>query len=260
MGLVPTMGFLHEGHLSLARRARMECDLVVMSIFVNPTQFGPEEDLESYPRDLGRDLALAEEAGVDVVFHPSAAEMYAPGHATWVDVEGLTEHLCGARRPGHFRGVTTVVSKLFAVCEPDRAYFGGKDAQQALVIRRMARDLDEAVEVIVCPTVRESDGLAMSSRNAYLTPAERVQAPVLHRALVEAEALIAGGERDPRVVVAAIVGRLAEAPSASVDYVEVVSTSDLRPTDRIDGEVLVAAAVRLGGTRLIDNVVVSSPG
>ncbi len=259
VGLVPTMGYLHEGHLSLARRARSECDLVVMSIFVNPTQFGAQEDLESYPRDLERDVAMADQAGVDVVFHPSATEMYAPGHATWVDVEGLTDHLCGASRPGHFRGVTTVVSKLFAVCEPDRAYFGGKDAQQSLVIRRMALDLDQAVEVIVCATVREPDGLAMSSRNARLTSAERAQAPAMYRALLEAEGSIGDGERDPHVIRAAVIGRLADAPSASVDYVEVVSTSDLRPVDRIDGEVLLAAAIRFGATRLIDNLLVSPP-
>lgn len=255
VGLVPTMGFLHEGHLALARRARAECALVLLSIFVNPTQFGPGEDLERYPRDLDRDLALAADVGVDAVFHPEPSEMYAPDHATWVDVEGMTEHLCGASRPGHFRGVCTVVTKLFGVCRPDRGYFGQKDAQQAFVIRRMTRDLDLGVEVVVCPTVREPDGLAMSSRNVHLSPEERAQAPVLRRALIEAESAVRAGAADAGALTAAIRSRLAEAPLARVDYVEVVSTEDLRPVAEIRGEVLVAAAVWFGAVRLIDNVV-----
>lgn len=255
VGLVPTMGFLHEGHLSLARRAREECGLVLLSIFVNPTQFGPGEDLESYPRDLERDLAVAAEAGVDIVFRPAVSEMYAPGHSTWVDVEGLTDHLCGASRPGHFRGVCTVVTKLFGICTPDRAYFGGKDAQQAYVVRRMTRDLDLGVEVVVCPTVREPDGLAMSSRNVRLSPAERAQAPMLRRALLEADAAIRGGVTDPEAVKTTVRRRLSEESLVRVDYIEVVSTDDLRPVETITGEVLVAAAVWLGATRLIDNVV-----
>jgi len=230
---------------------------VLMSIFVNPTQFAPGEDLERYPRDLQRDLAEATAAGVDIVFHPAAEEMYAPGHSTWVDVEGMTDHMCAASRPGHFRGVCTVVTKLFGICTPDRAYFGQKDAQQAFVIRRMVRDLDLGTDVVVCPTVREADGLAMSSRNVFLSPEERGQAPVLRRALLEAEAAVAAGMVDPKTVVAAIRTRLAEAALVSVDYVEVVSTDDLRPVEKITSEVLVAAAVWMGATRLIDNVVVA---
>jgi len=256
VGLVPTMGFLHEGHLSLAARARGENDLVVLSVFVNPTQFGPGEDLDRYPRDLDRDLEQAGNAGVDVVFHPQPGHMYDPDHCTWVEVEGLTDHLCGARRPGHFRGVATVVAKLFGLCRPDRAYFGQKDVQQALLIRRMAVDLDLGVDVVLCPIVREPDGLAMSSRNVYLTPTERSQAPVLYRALREAEALIAAGESDAGVVRDAVVNVLAGAPLARMDYVELVSPGDLRPVDVIAGEVVVAVAVRFGATRLIDNVIV----
>ncbi len=195
VGLVPTMGALHEGHLSLIRAARAENDVVVVSIFVNPTQFGPSEDFSKYPRDLTRDLGLVEKAGGDLVFNPSAEEMYAPDHSTWVDVKGLTEGLCGRSRPDHFRGVCTVVAKLFAICQPDRAYFGEKDAQQLAVIERMVRDLNTRVEVVPCPIVREDDGLAMSSRNVRLTSEARAQAPVLNRALQAARAAVEGGER-----------------------------------------------------------------
>jgi pantoate--beta-alanine ligase len=252
------MGYLHDGHLSLIRRARAENDLVVMSLFVNPTQFAAGEDLDRYPRDLERDLNLATGAGVDAVLHPEPGEMYDPGHCTWVDVEGLTDHLCGASRPGHFRGVTTVVAKLFSLCRPERAYFGQKDVQQALLIRRMAADLDLGVEVVVCPIVREPDGLAMSSRNVYLAPAERAQAPSMYRALCEAEAAIAAGERDAGVVRATVLGVLAEAPLGRVDYVEIVGADDLRPVDVIVGEVVVAVAVRFGAARLVDNVVATA--
>jgi pantoate--beta-alanine ligase len=258
VGLVPTMGSLHEGHLSLARRARAENGLVVMSLFVNPTQFGAGEDFDRYPRDLDRDLHLAGDVGVDAVFQPLPGEMYDPGHCTWVDVEGFADHLCGASRPGHFRGVATVVTKLFGLCRPERAYFGQKDVQQALLIRRMATDLDLGVDVVVCPIVREPDGLAMSSRNVYLTPAERGQAPMLHRALREAEAAIAAGERDTGVVRATVLEVLAEASFGWVDYVEVVNADDLQPVDVIVGEVVVAVAVRFGATRLIDNVIVKA--
>ncbi|MHB9150454.1 MAG: pantoate--beta-alanine ligase [Thermoleophilia bacterium] len=257
VGLVPTMGYLHEGHLSLVRRAREENGLVVVSIFVNPTQFGPGEDLDRYPRDLERDLRMADAAGADVVFHPEVREMYAADHCTWVEVEKLTERLCGASRPGHFRGVTTVVTKLFGIVTPDTAYFGQKDAQQASIIRRMTEDLDLGVEIEVCATVRESDGLAMSSRNAYLSPEERHQAPALRRALLEAATAIETGERDPAVVRAAFHARLAEAPLARLDYLEIVGTSNLAPVATIQAEVLVAAAVWFGDTRLIDNVSVS---
>lgn len=258
VGLVPTMGYLHEGHFSLVRRARAQNDLVVMSIFVNPTQFGAGEDLDRYPRDLARDLRLAGEAGVDVVFHPAPPEMYDPEHCTWVDVEGLTQHLCGASRPGHFRGVATVVAKLFGLCRPERAYFGQKDAQQALLIRRMAADLDLGVDVVVCPIVRELDGLAMSSRNVYLTVEERAQAPTLYRALRQAEIAMAAGERDAVAVRAIVMGVLAAAPLGRVDYVEVVTTADLQPVRMIAGEVLVAVAVWFGASRLIDNVMVKA--
>ncbi len=252
------MGYLHDGHLSLIRRARAENDLVVMSLFVNPTQFAAGEDLDRYPRDLERDLHLATGAGVDAVLHPEPGEMYDPGHCTWVDVEGLTDHLCGASRPGHFRGVTTVVAKLFSLCRPERAYFGQKDVQQALLIRRMAADLDLGVEVVVCPIVREPDGLAMSSRNVYLAPAERAQAPSMYRALCAAEAAIAAGERDAGVVRATVLGVLAEAPLGRVDYVEIVGADDLRPVHIIVGEVVVAVAVRFGAARLVDNVVATA--
>lgn len=260
VGLVPTMGYLHEGHLSLVRRAREDNGFVVVSIFVNPTQFAPEEDLDRYPRDLERDLDVADSAGADAVFHPQVREMYAPDHCTWVEVEKLTERLCGASRPGHFRGVTTVVTKLFGIVTPDRAYFGQKDAQQALIIRRMTADLDLGVEIEVCATVRESDGLAMSSRNAYLSPEERRQASTLQRALREAATAIETGERDPAAVRAAFHSRLAEAPLARLDYLEIVGTSDLAPVETIQAEVLVAAAVWFGDTRLIDNVTASGRG
>jgi pantoate--beta-alanine ligase len=258
VGLVPTMGSLHEGHLSLVRRARAENDLVVMSLFVNPHQFGPGEDLDRYPRDRDRDLRLAGEVGVDAVFSPLYSEMYDPGYCTWVDVEGLADRLCGADRPGHFRGVATVVTKLFGLCRPEHAYFGQKDAQQALIIRRMAADLDLGVDVVVCPIVREPDGLAMSSRNVYLTPAERAQAPMLYRALREAEADIRAGGRDAGEVRAAVLAVLTEAPLGRVDYVQVVAVDDLQPVDVIVGEVMVAVAVRFGASRLIDNVMVKA--
>ena len=255
VGLVPTMGYLHEGHASLARRARAENDLVVLSIFVNPTQFAPGEDLDRYPRDLPHDLAVAESTGVDLVFSPTVEEMYEPGHATWVEVERLGDHLCGASRPGHFRGVATVVTKLLAVCRPDRAYFGQKDAQQAFIIRRMAADLDLGADIVVCPIIREADGLAMSSRNVYLTSEERTQAPVLFAALRDGEALIESGEREAAAVLLAVRSGLEMAPLARVDYVELVSTDTLAPVEPLRGEVLLAAAVWFGRTRLIDNVV-----
>jgi pantoate--beta-alanine ligase len=259
IGLVPTMGYLHEGHLSLARRARRENDVVVMSIFVNPTQFGPREDLERYPRDLERDLSLAAGVGVDVVFAPDPGEMYRPGHATWVEVEGLTETLEGAARPDHFRGVATVVTKLLALVAPDRAYVGQKDAQQALVIRRLAEDLDLGADIVVCPIVREADGLAMSSRNVYLTTQARRQARLLHVALGEAEAMVAGGETDAAAVEAAVRGRLGDASLGAIDYVAVVGADDLRPVARVEADTLVAVAVRFGFTRLLDNTVVTLP-
>ena len=253
LGLVPTMGYLHEGHLSLARRARRENDVVAMTIFVNPAQFGPDEDLARYPRDLERDLRLAAEVGVDLVFHPEPAEVYPPGHATWVEVEGVTDAMEGALRPGHFRGVATVVTKLLALFAPDRAYVGQKDAQQAVVIRRLAADLDLGAQIVVCPIVREPDGLALSSRNVYLDPGQRAQAPLLHAALEDAAALVARGERRTEAVRAVVRTRLEEATLATVDYVEVRSVEDLRLVATLDGPALLLLAARFGPTRLLDN-------
>ena len=258
VGLVPTMGALHEGHLSLIRAARAANDVVVVSIFVNPTQFGPREDFARYPRDLERDRRLCEEAGADLIFSPSGDEMYPEGFSTWVDVEGLTVGLCGRSRPGHFRGVCTVVGKLLNICGPDRAYFGEKDAQQLAVIRRMVHDLDMRVEIVPCPTVREADGLAMSSRNVRLAPEERAQAPALYRALTAAKNLVAEGERDVATVEGTIRGMLAfEAPLGRVDYIEIVRADDLSPVTTASGQCLMALAVFFGGTRLIDNVPVT---
>jgi pantoate--beta-alanine ligase len=260
VGMVPTMGALHEGHLSLIRAARAENDTVVVSIFVNPTQFGPNEDLKRYPRMLARDCELSQAAGADLVFCPTEEEMYPAGFATWVDVEGLTEGLCGRSRPGHFRGVCTVVTKLLNICAPDRAYFGEKDAQQLAVITRMVRDLDMPIAIVPCVTVRESDGLAMSSRNVRLTPEERAEAPALYRALTRAKELVAIGERDAAVLDRAIRDALTEAPLGEVDYVEIVSAETLAPVTAIAGTCVVALAVRFdgSGTRLIDNIRLSA--
>jgi pantoate--beta-alanine ligase len=254
VGLVPTMGALHEGHLALIRAARAQNDVVVVSIFVNPTQFGPHEDLAKYPRDLEQDLLLVRQAGGDLVFNPSPEEMYAPDRSTWVDVEGLTEGLCGRSRPGHFRGVCTVVAKLFAICQPDRAYFGDKDAQQLAVIQRMVRDLNTRVEIVPCLTVREADGLAMSSRNVRLTPEARAQAPALYQALLAARALVDAGERTAAALDKAIRGTLAESPLGEIDYVEIVRADDLEPVTTVTGTCLIALAVRFGDVRLIDNL------
>jgi pantoate--beta-alanine ligase len=256
IGFVPTMGALHEGHLSLIRAARERDGIVVVSIFVNPTQFDAREDLKKYPRDLGRDLALAEGAGADIVFAPTDAEMYPGECSTWVDVEGLSEGLCGAARPGHFRGVCTVVTKLFNIAGPDRAYFGEKDAQQLAVIKQMVRDLNMRLEIVPCPTVREPDGLAMSSRNVRLSPAERAQAPVLYRALTAARVAVENGERDAERLKAGICAALADAELAKIDYVEIVDSETLRPVAFVNRPVLVALAVFFGAVRLIDNVTV----
>ena len=256
-GLVPTMGSLHEGHLSLMRRARQECEVVVMSLFVNPAQFGPGEDLERYPRDEGRDLDLARAEGVDVVYAPPIEEVYPPGFTTRVEVGRLTEVLCGdpaSRGPGHFRGVTTVVAKLFNCVDPEVAYFGQKDAQQAAVIRRMAADLDFPVRIAVLPTVREPDGLAMSSRNSYLEPAERERATAIFRALRAAEE----GSRSSSLE-AGLEAARGELRAAGIEpeYLEARDPEDLRPATELNGRpVLVAVAARIGGTRLIDNIVV----
>ncbi len=260
VALVPTMGALHEGHLSLIRAARAENDVVVVSIFVNPTQFGPKEDLQRYPRDLDRDRRLCGDAGADLVFSPAAEEMYPRGFSTWVEVEGLTDGLCGRSRPGHFRGVCTVVTKLLNICGPDRAYFGEKDAQQLAVITRMVRDLDLRVAVVPCPTVREADGLAMSSRNARLTGEERAQASTLYRSLGAAKDLVDAGERNPAALEDAIRAVLVEADLGEVEYAEIVRVDDLTPVTAIEGTCLIAVAVKFGGsgTRLIDNIRVSA--
>jgi pantoate--beta-alanine ligase len=253
-GFVPTMGYLHEGHLSLVRRARAENDRVAVSIFVNPTQFGPHEDYARYPRDLERDLRLLEPLGVDLVFVPSVEEMYPPGFQTWVIVEEVSRPLEGASRPGHFRGVATVVAKLFNILQPDRAYFGQKDAQQTVVIRRMVQDLNIPVEIAICPTVREPDGLAMSSRNTYLNPEERRAATVLFRALQAAKARYEAGERDAERLREAMREVIRAEPLARIDYVSVAHPETLQELERVEGPALLSLAVYIGTTRLIDNL------
>ena len=254
IGLVPTMGYLHEGHLSLVRRAADECASVVVSIFVNPTQFGPSEDLSAYPRDMERDLRLLEPLGVNLVWTPTPEIMYPDGYQTWVEVEALTGFLEGAQRPGHFRGVTTVVAKLFNGVQPARAYFGQKDAQQVAVIRQMTRDLNFPLEVVVCPIVREPDGLAMSSRNAYLNPEQRQAATVLYRALTAAQDAYDLGERDAEQVRAIMRDKLAAEPLAEVQYVSCADYDTLEELEQITGKALLSMAVFIGKTRLIDNI------
>lgn len=261
VGLVPTMGFLHEGHLSLVRRARADNDRVVVSIFVNPTQFGPNEDFEDYPRDTARDCALLESEGVDGVFMPSVEEMYPAGFATSVAVGGaLTKRLCGASRPTHFAGVTTVVARLFGLTRPGRAYFGQKDAQQLAVIRRMTTDLALPVDVVGCPIVREPDGLAMSSRNVYLSADERAQALTLRESLALAERRVAAGVRDATAIREDIIDLLARCPLLRADYVEFVHGETLEPVETLAGEALLALAAFVGRTRLIDNAVFDVDG
>ncbi len=260
VGLVPTMGFFHEGHRSLMRAAREANDFVVVTLFVNPTQFAPGEDLDRYPRDLEGDDAAARSEGVDVLFTPTAAEMYPIGARTSVHVADLGKGLCGGSRPHHFDGVATIVAKLFAIVGPSRAYFGRKDAQQLAIVRRMAADLDLPVEVVGCPLVREPDGVAMSSRNAYLDADDRAAAPVLSRALRAAAARIVEGERDARAVRAALIAAIAGEPRVRLDYAEVVDAGTLAPVERVDGDVLLAVAAFVGPARLIDNVGVSVVG
>jgi len=254
IGLVPTMGALHEGHLSLVRAARSQCDLVVVSIFVNPTQFGPNEDFAKYPRMFERDCALLEKEGVGVVFAPSIGEMYPSGAVTYVTVEGMSDKLCGRSRPGHFRGVTTVVSKLFHIVEPDLAFFGQKDAAQVAIIKRMVRDLNMPVEIVVCPIVREPDGLAMSSRNAYLTPEQRKSALVLSRALRRVQQVFDQGERNAAKLIETGKQVMAEEASVRQDYLEIVDPETLEGVAVVSAKSLVAVAAFAGNTRLIDNV------
>lgn len=257
IGFVPTMGFLHRGHLSLLEAARRENSCVVLSIFINPLQFGAGEDLATYPVDIDNDLAKARAAGCDLVFIPGPELLYPAGFSTYVEVRGFSEKLCGASRPGHFCGVTTVVNKLFNLVRPAKAYFGQKDAQQALIIKKMATDLNMDLEIVICPTVREEDGLAMSSRNSYLSPAERKAATVLYRSLKKGESSIIEGERDAAAVAAAISDTIEQEPLARIDYVAVVDANDLRYLSSLSGTVLLAVAVVIGRARLIDNMLVN---
>lgn len=257
LGLVPTMGALHAGHLSLVRAAKAQCDAVVVSIFVNPTQFGPTEDLARYPRQIERDCELLEKEGVEILFAPSAEAMYPKDEVTWATVEGLSEKLDGRSRPGHFRGVTTVVAKLFHIIAPDVAFFGQKDAAQVAIIRRLVSDLNFAVEIFVCPIVREPDGLAMSSRNAYLNPEERQRALVLQRSLQGVEKEFRAGERNAAKLAASAKQIIADEPQVRLDYLEIVDPDTLDPLDEISRSALVAVAAYVGSTRLIDNTVLS---
>ncbi len=256
VGLVPTMGYLHEGHLSLARQARIENSSVVVSIFVNPTQFGPHEDFKQYPRDPERDLALLEKEKADIVFMPSVAEMYPPQFSSWVEVEKITGRLEGASRPGHFRGVATVVAKLFNIVQPTRAYFGQKDAQQAVVIKKMVADLNMHLEIVAVPTVREPDGLAMSSRNIYLNPEERQAALVLHNSLCLAQRFYSQGETDAQAIRQQMTALIQKEPLAAIDYVSIADPETLEELDKVNAQALVSLAIKIGKTRLIDNVVV----
>jgi pantoate--beta-alanine ligase len=258
LGLVPTMGALHAGHLSLVHAARSRSDVVAASIFVNPTQFGPNEDFGRYPRNLEDDCAILEREGVELVFAPSVEEMYPDGAVTWVTVEGLSERLCGKSRPAHFRGVTTVVAKLFHIIEPDFAFFGQKDAAQHAIIRHMVRDLHMPLTIEVCPIVREPDGLALSSRNAYLSVAERKSALVLHRSLMRVQKLFETKERDSAKLIEAARQEFATEPSARLDYCEIVNPDTLEPQSRVEGRTLVAVAAFVGKTRLIDNIVLGA--
>lgn len=259
IGLVPTMGFLHEGHLSLMRRARAENDVLAVSIFVNPTQFGQGEDLDSYPRDLEGDLVRLEGVGADVVFAPRAESIYPKRYRTFVEVVEITEWLCGASRPGHFRGVATVVAKLFNLMKPHRAYFGQKDYQQTVVVRHLVADLNFDLTIVVLPTVREPDGLAMSSRNARLTPDQRRVAPVLYRSLRRSEEQIRGGERNATIILEGMREMIEADPLAQIDYLALCDPDTLKAVDRIEGPILAAVAVRFGHTRLIDNILIAAP-
>ncbi len=260
VGLVPTMGFLHEGHLELMRWAGERCDTVIISIFVNPAQFGPNEDFARYPRDLERDARLVEKVGVDAIFNPPVEEMYPVGFCTNVNVERITEKLCGISRPDHFRGVATVVTKLFNIVKPDYAFFGQKDAQQALVIQKMVADLNMDLEVVVVPTVREPDGLAMSSRNLYLEPDQRRAALVLYRSLRLAEEAFRSGERDTKKIRQQVISMINAEPLADIDYVEIYSCPGLEAIEKIEGQALLALAVKIGNARLIDNIILGSGG
>jgi pantoate--beta-alanine ligase len=255
VGFVPTMGYLHEGHLQLVRRAKAENKLAVVSIFVNPTQFGPNEDFEKYPRNEERDLAMLKDIGTDYVFIPAAAEIYPPGFNTWVEVEGVTGRLEGAARPGHFRGVATVVAKLFNIVQPDHAYFGQKDAQQCIVIKKMVKDLAMPLEIVIVPTVREPDGLAMSSRNVYLSIEMRRQAPVLHQSLKLAQKLWENGEKSAVKIRGQMMEMIQKQPLASVEYISISDAETLEELETLSPPVLISMVVRFGKTRLLDNII-----
>lgn len=259
LGLVPTMGFLHEGHLSLVRKCRSQNEITAVSIFVNPIQFGPGEDLEAYPRDMERDLALLESEGVDMVFAPSPGEMYPENFSVHVEEDDLSRVLCGASRPGHFRGVCTVVAKLFNIVRPGRSYFGQKDYQQVQVIKRMVRDLNIPVEIVTCPIVREEDGLAMSSRNLYLTPEQRRSALLLNRSLAMAHEMARNGETSSEKIMSAVSEKISSDPALSIDYVSLKDAGNLRDIDVMDRKAVLALAVRVGKARLIDNIILD-PG
>jgi pantoate--beta-alanine ligase len=259
VGLVPTMGALHQGHISLIEKAAKNTDFVVVSIFVNPTQFGPDEDFKKYPRPVRNDLNVCRKAGADVVFAPSAKQMYPQQNLTWVNVGKLSEPLCGRSRPGHFRGVATVCAKLFNIVQPDLAFFGRKDAQQAVIIKRLVADLNLPLKIIVCPTVREKTGLAMSSRNQYLSVQEKKDATCLFKSLQKAGHLVAKGTTGTKKIIAQIRKTIASAASAEIEYIEIVDAETLQPIKKIDRPALVALAVRIGRTRLIDNIMIDSP-
>jgi pantoate--beta-alanine ligase len=258
IGFVPTMGCLHEGHLSLMRRSRKESDYTLISIFVNPAQFGPQEDFRRYPRNLSRDKQLSRACGVDVIFHPRARDMYPKGHKSFVEVTDLSSVLCGASRPGHFRGVATAVLKLFNIVRPDKAYFGQKDAQQAIIVGRMVKDLNLPVKIKVLPIVREKSGLAMSSRNTYLNERQKKDAAVLYKALQTAVGMIQSGHKHPRKVIAQMRKMIKSRAAARIDYIRIVDADRLKQVNRIKGRLLIAVAVFFGKTRLIDNVIIST--
>ncbi len=254
VGFVPTMGYLHEGHLSLVRRSRLENDFTIASIFVNPTQFGPSEDFERYPRDYPRDFGLLESVKTDYVFLPEPPDMYPSGYNTWVEVQQVTEQLEGAVRPGHFRGVSTVVAKFFNIVQPQHAYFGQKDAQQCVVVKKMAAELNMDLEVIICPTVREADGLAMSSRNVYLSTAERAQAPVLYQSLQKAREMWLAGERDSNRIRQAMTALIQQKPLGKIEYISIAGALSLNELEKADPPAVISMVVRFGKTRLLDNV------
>ena len=258
VGLVPTMGYLHEGHASLIARASKENDRVVVSDFVNPIQFAPNEDLASYPRDIDRDAKVCEENGADIIFHPTPEEMYHKDFSTFVDITGPSEELCGKSRPIHFRGVCTVVSKLFLIASPDRVYFGQKDAQQLAVIKRMVRDLNFDIEIVGCPIIREADGLAKSSRNTYLSPEERKAAVILHKALEKGKELVLNGEKSAKAVIDTVTQVINSEPLAKIDYVQVVDFPNIKVVEDINGDILTAVAVYIGKTRHIDNFIIEN--